>query len=66
MADSEQTVTIDGKEYALDSLSEAARTQLANVRITDQEITRLERQLAITRTARQSYARSLSEKLPEG
>lgn len=61
MAD--QTVTIDGKEYALDSLSEDARNQVVNLRVTDQEISRLNQQLAIAQTARTAYANALKKEL---
>ncbi|MCG5539511.1 DUF6447 family protein [Halorhodospira sp. 9622] len=61
----EQTVTIDGTSYNLSDLSENARQQLLNVRAADQEIERLNRQLAITRTARQAYARALEQELAE-
>lgn len=48
MADQQQqTVTIDGTEYNLTELSENARNQLHNLRVTDQEIARLQQQLAI-------------------
>ena len=57
-------VTIDGKEYDLDQLSETAKSQLTNVRVTDQEIARLQQQLAIAQTARQTYARALQGELP--
>ena len=57
------TVTIDGNEYKTDDLSEAARQQLVNVRITDREIERLKQSLAIAETARATYARALSEAL---
>ena len=57
-------ITIDGKEYDLDQLSEAAKSQLTNVRVTDQEIARLQQQLAIAQTARQTYARALQGELP--
>ena len=58
-----RTVTIDGTEYQLDELSDNARQQLANLRVADTEIQRLERQLAIARTARQAYARVLQGEL---
>lgn len=64
MAD-EQTVTIDGKEYALDDLSEAAKGQLTNLRVVDQEIARLQQQQAIAQTARNAYANALKEQLPK-
>ncbi|MHB0776539.1 DUF6447 family protein [Halomonas sp. WWR20] len=60
-----QTVTIDGTEYNLADLSENARSQVTNLRVTDQEITRLQQQLAIAQTARTAYARALSEELPK-
>lgn len=65
MADEQnQTLTIDGTEYNLAELSENARSQVINLRVTDQEIEKLKRQLAIFQTARTAYARALSEELP--
>lgn len=58
-----QTVTIDNVEYKLSDLSEKAKNQLVNLRITDQEITRLNRQLAIAQTARAAYAKVLSAEI---
>ena len=60
-----QTVTIDGTEYNLADLSENARSQVTNLRVTDQEIARLQQQLAIAQTARTAYARALSAELPK-
>lgn len=66
MADEQQqTVTIDGTEYDLAELSENARNQVVNLRVTDQEISRLKQQLAIYQTARTAYARALAEELPK-
>lgn len=62
-AKTERTITIDGVDYTADQLSEKALQQLANVRATDQEITRLEQQLAIHRTARATYAQALNAEL---
>lgn len=59
-----QTITIDGKEYAVDALSENARNQITNLRVTDQEIVRLKQQLAIAQTARAAYANALQAELP--
>ncbi|AUB78979.1 hypothetical protein FPL11_06445 [Spiribacter aquaticus] len=59
------TVTIDGNEYDLESLNEAAKSQLTNVQVTDQEIARLQQRLAIAQTARQAYARALQAELPQ-
>lgn len=64
MADA-QTITIDGKDYALEDLSEAAKGQLTNLRVVDQEIARLQQQQAIAQTARNAYANALKEQLPK-
>lgn len=61
----ENRVTIDGKEYQLDQLSEAAKGQLGNVRAADMEISRLRVQLALAQTARAAYAQALREALPQ-
>jgi hypothetical protein len=60
----EQNFTIDGTEYPPSSLSDEARSQLQMLRITDQEIQRLQWQLAIAQTARNAYAQTLKAKLP--
>lgn len=65
MADDNQIVTIDGKEYQASDLSENARNQLVNLRVTDQEIAKLKQQLAIYQTARTAYARALAAELPK-
>ena len=57
------TVTIDGKEYSLDSLSENAKSQIANLRVVDEEIRKIEQKLAIYRTARATYAQALKNDL---
>ena len=61
---STQTVTIDGKEYPLSDLSDKARAQLVNLRAVEQEIARLQMQLAITQTARAAYGQALKAELP--
>ena len=60
-----RTVTIDGTSYNLADLSDNARQQLANLRAADGEIQRLERQMALARTARAAYARVLQQELPQ-
>lgn len=61
------TITIDNTEYDLDSLSADARSQLQMLQITDQEIVRLNAQLAIAQTARNAYAKALKDALvPSG
>ena len=60
------TVTIDNKEYELDSLSDQAREQLAFIRFCDEKISQLQRDVSIAQTARNTYAAALSESLPKG
>jgi hypothetical protein len=60
-----RTVKIDGVDYEADQLSKDARQQIVNLRSTDQEILRLEQQLAIFRTARAAYAQALKTMLEE-
>ena len=59
------TLTIDGKEYDTEQLSEAAQAQVTNLRVVDQEISRLQQQLAIMQTARKAYANALQAELPK-
>jgi hypothetical protein len=59
------TITIDNKQYDTDNLSDAAKAQLTSLQVTDQEIQRLNIQLAIAQTARNAYARALNELLPK-
>lgn len=61
----EQTITIDGQNYNLADLSDAARNQLVNLRVTDQEIASLQQKLAIAQTARVAYANALKAELPD-
>jgi len=58
-----QVITIDGKDYDVADLSDVARTQITNLRMTDTEIARLNQQLAIAQTARAAYARALGDEL---
>lgn len=56
-------VTIDGKEYDTDSMSEEARRQLTNVATCDRKLEELRNEVAIVQTARNTYARALAELL---
>ena len=55
----------DGKEYSPEDLSDNARAQITNLRVTEQEIARLNQQPAILQTARTAYANALKAELPE-
>ncbi|MFG6562223.1 hypothetical protein [Sulfitobacter sp. 1A15299] len=62
MADG-QTISIDGKDYVADALSDEAKAQLGNLRVVDMELQRLEQRKAIAQTARNAYARALQAEL---
>ncbi len=64
MSTKEQTVTINNVPYNVADLSDEAKNQLVNLRVTDQEIERLKHQMAIAQTARNAYARALDAALP--
>jgi len=65
MAEDKQSITINGITYDFNALSEQARAQIVSLRVTDQEIERLQRQLAIYQTARAAYASALQSELPK-
>jgi cell division protein ZapA (FtsZ GTPase activity inhibitor) len=56
-------ITIDNKEYNLDTLSDEAKGQLTNVQFVDQELARLQAQVAVLQTARIAYAKALNDAL---
>ena len=51
------TISIDGVEYDIESMSESARAQLASLQATDTKILQTQGDLAILQTARNAYAR---------
>ena len=65
MTDTPKTATIDGKEYDLDSLNEVAKNQLMNLRVADQKIASMQKDLSMFQTARNTYAKLLAENLPK-
>jgi len=60
-----EAITIDGQTYALASLSDAARQNLHNLQMCEQRAQELQRDLAITQTARNTYAQALKALLPQ-
>ncbi len=56
-------ITINDKKYSLDSLTPEARNQLNSMQSTDQKIAELQRDMAIAMTARNAYAKALTESL---
>ena len=59
-----QKITIDNKDYDLDTFSDEAKAQLISFRFVENEIGRLQAQLAAMQTARIAYAKALSAALP--
>lgn len=57
-------IKIDDKDYEFDTLSDEAKSQLQMISICDQELARLNAQLAITQTARVAYSKALQDALP--
>jgi len=60
----EQSITIDGKKYALNDLSDAAKAQVANIRYVEREIEEAKNRLAVLQAARQFYSQTLAKELP--
>ena len=58
------TITIDDKQYELESLSDEAKAQLASIQFVDSELTRLQARAAALQTARMAYAKALQAALP--
>ena len=58
------TIKVDNKEYDVDSLSTEAKAQLLSIQFVDNEIARLQGQLAAMQTARNAYGKALSSLLP--
>lgn len=56
-------IRIDEKDYELDSLSEEAKAQLTSLQFVDAELLRVNAQTAVLQTARNAYARALSDAL---
>ena len=56
-------ITIDGKEYDADALSDEAKAQLVSLQFCDMQLQRLQAEVASFQTARMQYARALQEEL---
>ena len=60
------TITIDGKEYDVESLSDETKAQLGSLQYVDSELARLQAQAAALQTARIAYGRALKQTLEQG
>ena len=60
-----QMITIDNKEYDLNTISTVAKQQLEMLVVTDNKIRELQRDLAISQIARNANAKALEALLPK-
>ena len=58
------TIKINDQDYDLDTLSDAAKQQIINIRAADQELADLQRRTALAQTARLTYSNALMAALP--
>lgn len=58
-------ITIDGKEYDTEKLSEDARNNLMNIQFCEKKLAELKRESAMVQTARNAYAQALKGQLPK-
>ena len=56
-------ITIDGKSYDSDSLSDKAKEQIISMQFVNAEIKRLESQLAVFKTAASAYSLALKNEV---
>ena len=61
--DADPTIKIDGTEYLLEKLSEAAKEQIENIQFVDTQIQQLNNEWAVSDTARLGYSAALKEEL---
>lgn len=58
-------LTLDGREYDTEQLSEAARSQIGSIQIVDKKIAQAKQEIAILQTARNAYIQALQGELPK-
>ena len=63
VAQSDQTITVDGADYKLADMSDAAKAQLANIQFVDAQIQQLRNEWAVADTARLGYSGALKGEL---
>lgn len=62
-AAAQTNITIDGVEYKISDLSAEVKEQLRNVRMVEQQIRRLQMEMATAQTARAAYGSMLKAQL---
>ena len=60
---SKNVITIDNKQYELDKLTEAAKSQLDSLKFVEEAITQLQNEWAVSDTARIGYSKALEKEL---
>ncbi|MGC1506297.1 MAG: DUF6447 family protein [Sulfitobacter sp.] len=58
-------IKIDGKDYDSDNLPDEAKDHINNMQLCDQRLQQINRDLAITQTARNAYSQALKAALPK-
>ena len=61
----EPTIKIDDKDYNISDLSDECQAEIQSLQFCEQEIARLNAQLAVAGTARMAYQRAVAELLPK-
>ncbi len=56
-------VNIDGKEYEFESLTDNQKAQLVSLKFVQDELKRLNAQLAVYKTAEAAYSKALKKEL---
>jgi len=59
------TITINGKTYETETLSDIAKQHIASIRFVDTEVDRLRQQLAVLQTARNAYVSVLVDNVEQ-
>ena len=62
-SDKSGTVSIDGKDYVLDELSNEAKEQIASLQFVEQQIQQLQNEWAISDTARIGYSNAIKKEV---
>ena len=59
------TIKIGDKDYDIENLSDVAKNNLASLQFVQNELKRLQAQIAAFKTAEIAYSNALKEELPE-
>tara|TARA_B100000214_G_C23438571_1_gene388121 strand:- start:208 stop:399 length:192 start_codon:yes stop_codon:yes gene_type:complete len=59
------SVNIDGKEYDIDSLSDKAKANIASLQFVQNEINRLNGELAVYKTAQVAYTKVVQNEISD-